>query len=494
MTLRIQVVVEYDGPALSETGSIAESLSDRESGWGGGGGGEDGQSERSSEWTEGSEDWEDQAERDRRDGIASGTRVIIEEDWDDESIDLSHDPFLPPPQAAGRLGAPAAHPLAQSFSPSDSSSESSESAGRRSSSNERGTARNASASSAPSSEGSLPDFESPHPSCEDSGTIHPGQRDDEDVLSTEDGGARTSTPNDDVTLNEPFFSNVDHPPPTPLYNASGSRYPSSRPSSSRQSQPYTAHSQGSSRRPSVPSSSHSAVSSASSGLENSEFGARWLKEQGEMLKKRVALPGATSTSDPVKGKRRNSSASGASSEDESLASLGDGALALERDKSGKWYYNYSAGSSRDSFASDGDRRFSRSTSSSASALRPITQGPSSTVLSSTSASGSSSYQTHGRPVSFFSDDSNAGGRSSTSYSYSTDPSNGAGPSSTDAIPLEVLRIAAEESGVVEPPMWVPECSACGVRMTYMRYACVKVRLSLLHKFWSIIPLLTSETL
>lgn len=494
MTLRIQVVVEYDGPALSETGSIAESLSDRESGWGGGGGGEDGQSEHSSQWTEGSEDWEDQAERDRRDGIASGTRVIIEDDWDDESIDLSHDPFLPP-QAVGRLGAPPAHPLAQSFSPSDSSSESSESAGRRSSSNEM-TARNASASSAPSSEeGSLSDFESPHPSYEDSGTIHPGQRDEGDVLSTEDGGARTSTPYDDATPDEPPFSNVDHPPPTPLYNASESRHPSSRPSSSRQSQPYTAHSQGSSRRPSVPSSSHSAVSSASSGLENSEFGARWLKEQGEMLKKRVALPGATSTLDPVKGKRRDSSASGASSEDESLASLGDGALALERDKSGKWYYNYSAWSSRDSFASNGgDRRFSRSTASSSSALRPITHGPSSTVPSSASASGSSSYQTHGRPVSFFSDDSNADGRSSTSYSYSTDPSNGAGPSSTEAIPLEVLRIAAEESGVVEPPMWVPECSACGVRMTYMRYACVKVSLSFPSQDWSIKPLLTSKTL
>lgn len=447
MTLRVHVVVEYDGPALSETGSIAESLSDRESGWGGG---DDGASERSSQWTEGSEDWaEEQAERDRRDGIPSGTRVIIEDDWDDESIDLTHDPFLPP--GLGRPTGPA-HPLAQSFGPSDSSSSSSSSDSevRRSSSHER-AARLPSAGSSPVSERPRPDL-SGLPHEDDAGTMHPA-----DVY--DDVDAQTSIPGDGD-------ENVLRQPPS----SHGSRQATSRGARS-----YGGSSQSSRRLPSGPSSSQSTVSSASSNLEQSEIGARWLREQGERLRKRVALPGGQAAADG-QGGRRATTASSETSDDEQPA---EGALALERGVSGKWYYNYSAGSSRDSFGgtSASDNRLSTGSS-----RRPLMNGSASASLpSSASASGSSaSYSEPGRPHSPFAPGLGQAGGSRAGPSSQASSSKASFRSSfhqsLHSIPLEVLRIAAEEeSGVVEPPKFAPDCSACGVRMTYMRYACVKVR-------------------
>ena len=455
VTLRIQVVVEYDGPALSETGSIAESFSDRESGWGGD---NDGASERSSQWTEGSDDWaEGQAERDRRDGIPSGTRVIIEEDWDDESIDLSHDPFLPP--VTDRPSGPS-HPLAQSFGPSSSSSSSSDSQ----------SARLASVGSSPVSEGSLTDFAASSPSHGDAGTLHPADHnaDCDAADGNDDADARTSMPSDGADVLEgggPRDAGASVDGRYTIDSVSASNLPSTDgpPSSRSASSHHVGRQSGSSSRRQVsgPSSSHSTASSTASGLEQSEFGARWLKEQGERLKKRAALPGVQPAADS-KGKQRSSAAT-AASDDEGGSSFAEGALALERAESGKWYYNYSAGSSRDSLGTDGDKRYSQSSGSS---LRPFATGSSSTPPSSIPASsaGSSSFAGADRqPLSFYSQSSNGDVQRAPS-------------SSVEGIPLEVLRIAAEEeTGVVAPPRYAPECSACGVRLTYMRYACTKVR-------------------
>lgn len=466
VTLRIQVVVEYDGPALSETGSIAESLSDRESGWGGD---NDGASGRSSQWTEGSEEWaEGQAERDRRDGVASGTRVVIEEDWDDESIDLSHDPFLP--LAPERSSVPS-HPLAQSFGPSSSSSSSSDSQ----------SARLASIGSSPISEGFLADFDPSTPSHDDAGTLHPADHDADwgAVEGNDDVDARTSMPYDGADA-------IEHGGPKDAEPSSETRYttrstvassvPSidgpqssreSRLSSSRQVNGQSGSSGNSQRQPSVPSSSHSTASSAASGLEQSEFGARWLREQGEMLKKRAALPGARPVADN-KGKQRSSAISALSDDDDDNSNFVEGALALERAESGKWYYNYSAGSSRDSLGIDGDKRLSRSSGSS---LRPFAVGSSSTPPSSipTSSAGSPSFVGGDQPPISLNSKSRHGDHQPSS-------SQSAQLSSVEGIPLEVLRIAAEEeTGVVAPPKYAPDCSACGIRLTYMRYACTRVR-------------------
>ena len=470
VTLRIQVVVEYDGPALSETGSIAESLSDRENGWGGGD--NDGASERSSQWTEGSEDWaEGQAERDRRDGVPSGTRVIIEDDWDDESIDLSHDPFLPPAPERQLNGT--SHPLAQSFGPSSSSSSSSGSH----------SLRLASVGSSPVFEGYLAGFAASSPSHDDAGTLHPADRSaDWDTVAdgNDDADVRTSTPHDGSDALD------DSGPWGPAASADG-RYTASStivPSLPSIDQPLSLHESrstslrladrqtgSSSRRPPLgDSSSQSTASSAVSGLEQSEFGARWLKEQGEMLKKRSALPGVRPAATKSKGKQRGSASSEAS-DDFDGSSFAEGALALERAESGKWYYNYSAGSSRDSLGVDGDERYSHSNGSSA---RPFAAASSSTSSSSfpvlSAASSSFVGEERRRPAAFYLQNSDGDDRQlyrQTSQS-----------AAVEGIPLEVLRIAAEvETGVVAPPRFAPDCSACGIRLTYMRYACTKVRLA-----------------
>ncbi|CDZ96260.1 Uncharacterized conserved protein, contains ZZ-type Zn-finger [Phaffia rhodozyma] len=340
ITLPIQVIVEYDGPSLSDVdvNSIAESLEDRES--------NHSLTDDESSHRSGSSSWSAES-RSFIEGSNGGhsysscTRAAIEEDWGQDPVDTSVDPFL---TYTGRTQFEHAYRL-----PSDMS-----------------LARPRSDtlfSDSPIS--TLPTSRHPsnnHPSS--SYTLASGST--SDTLSSEDEGeARTSIPSSRFhpRRTKKLFSDIDPTSSAPSIPSSYESFHAPSLHSNRQS----SHDQygvqtspeygnfideepdilfehavgydslhqasGSSARDSQEAFITESSSSSSSGPEINELGARWLKEQEEMLQRK-----ARGISGNLDGRR--GSENSVEGENTQL-----GGLELERDPSGRWYYRYSTDSS-----------------------------------------------------------------------------------------------------------------------------------------------------
>lgn len=250
VTLKVQVVVEYDGPSLSDAGSVfdfsedgSSRLDEAEEG-----GYEDWDEGRSkSSWASGDSRSNRSRQEGEDDGVAPGTRVIIEEDWDDEPIDLTQDPFLPTdPQVRSRTVSP--HPLSQAHYP-------------------------ASIRSSPSA--------SPSPTESNASSFNYTQREvdvhghpcsDSHVSVTfhdEDAGTDEAVPKRAVSL----ASSREHR--SPPFETDATRHMSSNPSNSSSTYlPLT-----------TTNSSSSSVDSHHS--KTNEFNTRWFQQQQELLARRA---------------------------------------------------------------------------------------------------------------------------------------------------------------------------------------------------------------
>nr|XP_031862268.1 uncharacterized protein CI109_002233 [Kwoniella shandongensis]KAA5529340.1 hypothetical protein CI109_002233 [Kwoniella shandongensis] len=158
--------------------------------------------------------------------------------------------------------------------------------------------------------------------------------------------------------------------------------------------------------------------SAPSLLTHSELGSRWLREQSRLAARKLG-PASSRAGTGGRSARYES-------DEESLASDEErpGDIALVRDASGRYYYSYQTDTSS---------------------------------RSSQSAASYDDYRNHGnRPIS----------HSVSSHSTDSAISPPATLRLTDH-PHEMVRIA-EPTG---PPIFAPDCSACGVRLDYMRYVC-----------------------
>lgn len=377
-TLRIQVVVEYDGPSLSDTASIAESFDDKESSYGGFGDG--GRSERSrSSWASGSSSqWSEDRERE----YPSGTRVVIEDDWDDEPVDLTRDPFVTGPGAGpSTRQSSGPHPLSQAHYPSSFLNSDRSSASLNAPGSSMDHSRRFSGTTSPADLTASP-TESPSPPLADSGA---DDDEGEDPSSDEDGFARTSVPSSSRQWIDPHTGKIKkrtkRRPPPQTYETTdaetetepesysppttSSPLPSATPPTSL-SPPYhdsrRAHhstashatsaskndlsrtlgrSQGSHGPTNASSASlEGSVSSTASGLENSELGARWLQEQGAILAKKSGPVGTGLGVKPVsESSRRNAGSDRSSVTSEADDQPGQlpppGGLELERDANGR---------------------------------------------------------------------------------------------------------------------------------------------------------------
>lgn len=161
----------------------------------------------------------------------------------------------------------------------------------------------------------------------------------------------------------------------------------------------------------------------------------------------------------------------------------------------RWYYSYSANSSAASLNSQDPNRLSMASSS--SSHHPLLaqnsqrgSNPSSSSSPTPTASRSSSMSSlpnsshhQARPHPPYHHNSAPSTSSSTSAAISA--ANGkqraALSSMFGEIPPELLRFMEEEDefeggGAGEAPKFAPSCDACGIRLEYMRYSCLKVSL------------------
>ncbi|KAJ9124266.1 hypothetical protein QFC22_001065 [Naganishia vaughanmartiniae] len=188
----------------------------------------------------------------------------------------------------------------------------------------------------------------------------------------------------------------------------------------------------------------------SSSLTSSELGARWIREQTERVRRKL---GPISSSG---GSSRSSLASEEGSDDDqtSIYSEGRGNLELVRETNGKWYYSYSSAD----MPGQGPTRDT-----------PLSERRSMASL------GDSAYAD---------DASRRDGQDITSLrlsmtSINTDPfrRHGVDYASSEVSPIETEslqtppEVAEEFEEPVGPPGLAPDCSACGVRLEYMRYVC-----------------------
>ncbi|KAJ9106256.1 hypothetical protein QFC21_001401 [Naganishia friedmannii] len=193
----------------------------------------------------------------------------------------------------------------------------------------------------------------------------------------------------------------------------------------------------------------------SSSLTSSELGARWIREQTERVRRKlgpVSSPGGSS--------RRSSMASEEGSDDDqmSIYSEGRGNLELVRETNGKWYYSYSSTDMPGQRSTGGDiplseRRSMASLEDSAyadNASRRDAQDITSLRLSMTSIN----------------TDPFRSERRREDYASSSEVS----PIETESLQTPA-EVAEEFEEPVGPPGLAPDCSACGVRLEYMRYVC-----------------------
>jgi hypothetical protein len=421
------VVVEYDGPSLSDAGSVLNfNASEEGSSRGGVEWGEGRDTRSRSSWTSGSsQSWR------QEDDVPAGTRVVIEEDddWDDEPIDLTRDPFLPGHNGiSNHIPAPTSpHPLSQAHYPESARSSSSPSS--RSSASPSPT-RSYASSSHHNTQGNVP-------------------RTDHDLQS--------SSPASQISFNHrDSRASFDQPPSH---------------SSDRFSSPLTPSDPRTISSDHLPalSSHHSQVSATDpEDSKRSDFSARWVKEQTALLARRnnpnplSIVSSSSSSSSFTSSSRQSSSSRSADGDDDepnrsSLAiSTSDlGSLELQQDDRGRWYYAYTTSSplipqsdsSRNS-PSDTHPRHQQLEQQPDPQLSLVSLHPSSSHPFMSSSKGKAAASSS-RPTSVGSSRQLIG--------------------STDQRWLDTFdsALGSEISDVVP-------CSGCGIEIGYMRYTCIVV--------------------
>ncbi|GHJ88425.1 hypothetical protein NliqN6_4827 [Naganishia liquefaciens] len=189
--------------------------------------------------------------------------------------------------------------------------------------------------------------------------------------------------------------------------------------------------------------------SAQSSLASSELGARWIREQTERVRRKLG-PASSFGGSTARSSMRGEE--GSDDDEASVYSEGRGNLELVRESNGKWYYSYSSTDMRlpepqaDAYLAQSHSQASLGTSRGGSSSLPLHE-MTSLRLSTTS--------------------------------INTDPfaDDDRGTRSSQVSPVETESLqtppepAPEFEEPVAPPALAPDCSACGVRLEYMRYVC-----------------------